>query len=162
MKFDYPETKKCQVVENIHGVEIKDDYRWMEDNKDPEVLAWDEAQNEFTDKYISQIPFRNKLKDRLLEFMKVDEVNIPEKVLNGERILQYKKKADDEKWVLFTRKDENSPEKELLNPNKWPEDETLAYFQASRDGKYIAYGISKGGNEAPVLKVMEIIPITQF
>lgn len=156
MKYDYPETKIINVVETIHGAKIKDPYRWLEDNKDPEVLAWDKAQNDFTDKYISNISFRNKLKERFLDLMKVDEVSIPQKVLNGDRILQYKKKAEEEKWVLYTKIDENSTEEELINPNKWAEDETLAYFQASRDGKYLAYGVSKGGNEAPVLKVMEI------
>lgn len=156
MKFDYPETKKVEVADVLHGVDIKDTYRWMEDNKDPEVIAWDKAQNEFTDKYISQIPFRNKLKERFLKLMKIDEVSIPEKVLCGERVLQYKKKADEEKWVLYTQKDENSPFKVLIDPNQWPEDETLAYYQASRNGKYLAYGVAKGGDEAPVLKVMEI------
>jgi prolyl oligopeptidase len=156
MKFDYPETKKADVVENIHGVELNDAYRWMEDNKDPEVLAWDKAQNEFTDKYISKIPFRNKIRDRLLEFMKIDEMSIPQKVLNGDRIFQYKKNADDEKWVLFTQKNAESQLEELLNPNKWPQDETLHYYHSSRDGKYLVYGVSKGGNEDPVLKVMEI------
>jgi prolyl oligopeptidase len=156
MKHDYPETKKVEVVETLHGVAIQDDYRWLEDNKDPEVLAWDKAQNEFTDRYISQIPFRNKIRDRLLGFMKIDEMSIPQKVLDGERILQYKKNADDEKWILYTQKDANSPLEVLIDPNKWAADETLGFYSASRNGKLLCYGVSKGGNEAPVLKVMEI------
>ena len=156
MKFDYPATKKVEVVETIHGVELIDRYRWLEDSSDPKVTAWDKAQNGFTDSYISKIPYRNKIKDRLLKFMKIDEMSIPEKVLNGERILQYKKSADHEKWVLYTQKNENSELEELLNPNNWPQDETLHYNVSSRDGKYLVYGVSKGGNEDPVLKVMEI------
>lgn len=156
MRFDYPETKKNAVKDVLHGTEITDNYRWLEDSKDPEVLEWDKAQNGFTDKYIAKIPFRNKLKDRLLEFMKIDDVSIPEKVLSGERILQYKKKADEEKWVLYTQKDENSPLEVLIDPNKWAEDETMSYYKASRDGKLLCYGVAKGGDEAPVLKVMEI------
>ena len=156
MKFDYPETKKVEVTDVLHGTEIKDNYRWLEDNKDPEVLAWDKAQNDFTESFLSKILFKEKLKDRLLGFMKIDEMDIPEKVLNGERILQYKKKADEEKWVLYTQKDENSPIEVLIDPNKWAEEETLSYYKASRDGELLCYGVAKGGDEAPVLKVMEI------
>jgi len=156
MKFDYPGTKKVEVTDVLHGTEIKDNYRWLEDSKDPEVLEWDKAQNEFTENFISRIPFRNKLKDRLISFMKIDGMDIPEKVLNGERILQYKKKADEEKWVLYTQKDENSTLEVLIDPNNWAEDETLSFYKASRDGKLLCYGVAKGGDEAPVLKVMEI------
>ncbi|MCK5760623.1 MAG: S9 family peptidase [Candidatus Delongbacteria bacterium] len=156
MKYNYPESKKKEVIDNVHGVEIKDQYRWMEDNKDPEVLAWDKAQNEFTDEYISKIPFRNKIRDRFLELGKVKNISSPQKVLNGDRIFQYIKEADEEKWVLFTQEDENSPLEEILNPNKWDTNDTLHYYKPSRDGKYLAYGITKGGNEAPELKVMEV------
>lgn len=156
MKFDYPETKKVEVTDVLHGTEIKDNYRWLEDSKDPEVLAWDKAQNDFTESFLSKILFKEKLKYRLLGFMKIDEMDIPEKVLNGERILQYKKKADEEKWVLYTQKDENSPIEVLIDPNKWAEEETLSYYKASRDGELLCYGVAKGGDEAPVLKVMEI------
>ncbi|MBN2858568.1 MAG: hypothetical protein JXN63_09235, partial [Candidatus Delongbacteria bacterium] len=156
MKFDYPQTKKVVVKDVLHGVELNDAYRWLEDNKDPEVLAWDKAQNEFADRYISQIPFRDKIKDRLLGIMKIDEMSIPQKVLDGERILQYKKNADDEKWILYTQKDANSPLEVLIDPNKWAEDEEIYDYEVSRDGKYIGYSVMKGGNESPVIKIMDI------
>ncbi len=156
VKYNYPETKIMEVTDVVHGVELKDKYRWLENSSDPEVTAWDKAQNDFTDSFISKIPFRNKIKDRLINFMKIDEMSIPQKVLKGERVLQYKKSADDEKWILYTQKNESSELEELLNPNKWAQDETLHYYVASRDGKYLVYGVSKGGNEDPVLEVMEI------
>lgn len=156
MKYNYPESKKKEVIDNVHGVEIKDQYRWMEDNKDPEVLAWDKAQNDFTDGYISKIPFRNKIRDRFLDLGKVKNIEEPRKVLNGDRIFQYIKEANEEKWVLYTQKDKNSPQEEILNPNKWDKDDTLHHYQPSRDGKYLAYGIAKGGDESPVLKVMYV------
>ena len=156
MKLDYPETKKVEVTDVLHGTEIKDPYRWLEDNKESEVLAWDKTQNDFTESYISRISFRDKLKERLLGFMKIDEMSIPHKALDGERIFQSKKNADDEKWILYTQKDENSPLEILIDPNKWAEDETLSYYRPSRDGKLLCYGVAKGGNEAPVLKVMDI------
>ncbi|NOR44936.1 MAG: prolyl oligopeptidase family serine peptidase [Candidatus Delongbacteria bacterium] len=156
MKFNYPSSKKKEVIDNVHGVEIKDQYRWMEDNEDPEVLAWDKVQNDFTKDYILKTSFRDKIRNRLLELGKVKELDIPHKVHNGSRIFQYIKEADEEKWVLFTKKDENSSLEEILNPNKWDKSDTLHYYKPSDDGKYLAFGIAKGGNEAPELKIMEV------
>ncbi|MDE2881402.1 MAG: hypothetical protein OXP70_06080, partial [Acidobacteriota bacterium] len=42
--YDYPDTRKDDVSEELHGVTVEDPYRWLEDDQAPEVLEWVDAQ----------------------------------------------------------------------------------------------------------------------
>ena len=64
-KIVYPETKKVDQVDNYHGTDVSDPYRWLEDDNSEETAAWVEAQNKVTFGYLEKIPFRNALKERL-------------------------------------------------------------------------------------------------
>src|SRR5688572_19273076 len=61
----YPETKTVEVVEDYFGTKVADPYRWLENDRAPEVEAWVEAQNKVTFAYLNQIPYRAAVKDRL-------------------------------------------------------------------------------------------------
>lgn len=68
--YKYPETKKTAYIEKNHGIEIEDNYVWLEDAKNPEVLEWVKTQNDFTEEYFqnhSKIIDIEKLKDRIFE-----------------------------------------------------------------------------------------------
>ena len=65
MEIKYPETARENVVDNYHGVEIADPYRWLENDTSQATAQWVEAQNKVTHKYLDAIPFRDQLRDRL-------------------------------------------------------------------------------------------------
>jgi len=161
----YPKTKKKNVIDVLHGTKIIDSYRWLENNENQEVLNWDAEQNKLTRNHLDILPQRKWFFDKLNKLARYDQIGIPTKALKSERIFQYKKKKAEDKWVYYTRENENSPLKELINPNKWAEDETLAGQLATKDGKLIAFEKAKGGNEAPIIQIMnvetgEILPDT--
>ena len=64
-KLNYPETKKVDTVTDYFGTEVKDPYRWLEDDRSEETENWVKRQNEVTFDYLENIPYRNKLKERL-------------------------------------------------------------------------------------------------
>ena len=66
---NYPETKKCDTVDTYFGVEVADPYRWLEDDYSEETAAWVESQNRLTQSYLSQIPYREKMKQHLKEML---------------------------------------------------------------------------------------------
>ena len=68
-KVEYPETKKCDTVDHYFGVAVPDPYRWLEDDYSEETANWVKAQNEVTNKFLSQIPYREKMKQHLKEIM---------------------------------------------------------------------------------------------
>jgi prolyl oligopeptidase len=145
--IDYPETTKGDVVDNYHGTEVPDPYRWLEDDMSDETAAWVRAQNKVTFSYLESIPFRDAIKDRMTEIWNYPKMSTPFKEgefyfysyntgLQNQDII-YKKKSLDEEGEVF------------LDPNTFSEDGTvaLAGLSFSRDHQYAAYGISKGGSD---------------
>ena len=58
-------TPKRPITETFHGVTVVDDYRWLEDDKAPEVKAWVGKQNALTRKYLDSIPQRPEIARRV-------------------------------------------------------------------------------------------------
>ena len=63
----YPETERGGVVDDYFGTKVADPYRWLEDDLSEATAAWVEAENAVTDDYLSQIPFRDAIRERLTE-----------------------------------------------------------------------------------------------
>jgi prolyl oligopeptidase len=151
-----PETKKVPVTEDFHGTMITDDYAWLHDADSEEVKAWTAAQTAYANAVIDALPQKAWLADRFNTLWRYDDESVPTRVLEGERLFYYTKKKEDEKWVYVTREKEGAEPVELLNPNEWPEHDTLAGISPSRDGRYIAFGKAHGGDENPVISVMNV------
>lgn len=152
----YPQTVKIPVIDTYHGVEIIDDYRWLEDEENPEVIKWTEEQEKMTHSILDNLPQREFLIKRFNELWRYDDEGVPRKVIDGERIFFWSKKKDDEKWVYNTKENEEAEAVALLNPNEWNAEESLRGTVPSRDGKYLAFGKAHGGDENPIIRVMEV------
>ena len=63
----YPRTERTDVTDNYFGAEVPDPYRWLEDDNSEATAAWVKAQNVVTQDYLSQIPFRGAIRERLTE-----------------------------------------------------------------------------------------------
>ena len=155
-QIKYPKTEKIKHIDNYHGTRVSDDYRWLENYKDKKVKEWVSKQEKLTHSIIDKLPQKKKINKRLSELLKYDEESFQREVLNGKRIFFHKRKKNDEKWIYYTRENANSPPTELINPNKWDEDETLSFVLPSPDGKLLAFGKSKGGDENPTIKIMDV------
>ncbi|UCE27496.1 MAG: hypothetical protein JSW52_01720, partial [Candidatus Coatesbacteria bacterium] len=155
-RIEYPETPKVPVTETIHGVDVVDDYRWLEDGDDPEVLEWEKAQAEIARSLIDALPQRRFMIKRLSELWRYDDERIPRAVVDGDRVFFYAKKADDEKWSYATRKNLEAPVEVLINPNEWDENEGLNGVYPSRDGRFVAFGKDVGGDENPVIRILDV------
>jgi len=73
--LNYPETKKVDTIDNYFGENIKDPYRWLEDDRSESTEDWVKAQNKVTFGYLNEIPFKNKLKDRLSALWNYEKVS---------------------------------------------------------------------------------------
>lgn len=58
LKTSYPKTTKTEVVDELYGTKIVDDYRWLENDKDPEVHKWVSLQEKVTMSYLDKLPQR--------------------------------------------------------------------------------------------------------
>lgn len=161
-RVDYPKTKKVDVVDTYFGTQVPDPYRWLEDDKAPEVAEWVKTQNAVTAEYLSRIPFRGKIKERLSEIWNYNSMSTPYK--RGGKYFFFKKEGLQNQSVLYMMDNIGAEPKLILDPNKLSNDGTVALSdaQVSRDGKYLAYAIADGGSDWRKIKVMEIATLKEL
>ncbi|RMG94012.1 MAG: S9 family peptidase [Deltaproteobacteria bacterium] len=145
--FEYPETRRLDLVETLHGVDVADPYRWLEDLDSEETRAWIEAQNELTFGYLEKIPARNAIRARLTELWDYERYGLPTR--RGGRYFYSKNDGLQNQSVLYVTSDLDEEGRVLLDPNKLSEDGTVALsgIAISEDGRYLAYGVSKAGSD---------------
>lgn len=144
----YPETMKVDTVDTYFGVDVPDPYRWLEDDRSAETADWVKRQNEVTFAYLSNIPYRSKLKSRLEELFDYERVYAPTR--NGDWNYYYRNDGLQNQNVLYRKKpDEEGLGEVFIDPNKFKEDGTisLAGTSFSDDGSLFGYLISIGGSD---------------
>jgi prolyl oligopeptidase len=153
---EYPEAFKDEtVVDNYFGTEVADPYRWLENDTSAETNAWVEAERKVTDDYLSHIPFRGAIKDRLTTLMNYERYSAPHKRFG--RYIYSKNDGLQNQSVLYIQYPDKDPEV-LLDPNKLSDDGTVAFGGGSQsnDGKYYAYLIQRSGSDWVEIYVMDI------
>ena len=145
-KINYHHTIKKPITDIYFGQEVKDNYRWLEDDLSLETEEWVKNQNKITFKYLNQIPFRSELKDRLLELLDYEKISAPFK--KGDYTYFYKNSGLQNQSILYRTKDNKEPEV-FLDPNKFSNDGTtsLSGVSFSKDASLVAYSISEAGED---------------
>lgn len=143
----YPPTKKGNVSYTHFGTEVKDPYRWLEDDRSAETMQWVKEENQVTQAYLSKIPFREQLKKQLTNMWNYEKISIP--VNHGNWIYFYKNNGLQAQSVLYRKKKEGGEEQVFLDPNKFSQDGTtsLSNISFTQDGSMAAYQISEGGSD---------------
>ncbi len=170
IKMNYPETKREEIDEVLHGITVKDPYRWLENFEDSEVQRWLEKQHEYFEKTMAQIPNYNKSKNRIKDLLSMGFIGVPEK--KGD-LLFYQKQKEENQPILFVQNEVTNEIQELVNPNTLIKENPVAldWFYISPNAKYIAYGLSESGDEWSYLYIKNIktneileerIPRTRF
>lgn len=147
------------VTDTYHGVEIVDPYRWMEDLKAPETQAWIKAQAEHADRTLQALPGRQAIFDRLQAPVAVDTV-LRNSQRRGERWFYLRRAPGQDDFVLVMRDRHDAPERVLVDPatvfkdgKRW----SINGFDASPDGRRVAYLVSEGGKEDPDTRVYDVV-----
>jgi prolyl oligopeptidase len=152
----YPAARKTNQVDNYHGTQVGDPYRWLEDDRSAETAAWVEAENKVTFAYLDQIPYRKQVKDRLERLYNYARYSAPFR--RGEYFFFFKNDGLQNQNVLYIQKGLDGSPEILLDPNKLSADGTsrLMQTQVSKDGRYLAYAVSTGGSDWEDARIMEI------
>ena len=152
----YPKTKKVDTITNYFGTQVKDPYRWLEDDMSEETARWVKDQNKTTFSYLENIPFREALKKRLTTLWNYEKVGAPFK--EGDYSYFYKNDGLQNQYVIYRYKTEQDPDKAevFLDPNTFTEDGTISLggLSFSENGSLAAYSISEGGSDWRKVLVM--------
>jgi len=139
-----------------HGVEVRDPYRWLEDGDAEEVRRWSEAQGRHTRAALDAIPFTAAIRERLRVLFSIGLVSAP--AIRGDRYFHQRRTGDQEQPVLYLRQGREGEDRVLLDPARFAEDRTSAldWYYPSDDGRLLAYGVSEGGSEKSVLRILDV------
>jgi prolyl oligopeptidase len=152
----YPKAERDEtVVDDYFGTKVADPYRWLENDTSAATLAWVEAERALTDEYMSHIPLRETLKNRLIEIADYEKYGIPSKRFG--KYFFSKNDGLQNQSVYYVQEPDGEPEV-LLDPNKLSDDGTvsLGSMSLSNDGKYLAYTIQRSGSDWVEIYVMDI------
>lgn len=152
----YPETKRVDVQDTLHGTLVQDPYRWLEDDKSPEVQAWMTKQHAFTQKHLDNLAGRDALAKRFSELFYIDATTAPTR--RGERFFWWKRAANQEKYVSWWKQGKDGEAKVLIDPNAMSKDGSISLkdVSVSPKGTYAAYALSENNADEAKYYVMEI------
>lgn len=156
-QLQYPETKKHEVSDSYSSGNIKviDPYRWLEDDNSAETKDWVQAQNKVTFDYLSKIPDREKIKNRLEKLWNYPKYSSPFK--KADHYYFFKNDGLQNQSVMYRQKGLAGKPQEFLNPNTLNKEgiAALGGISFSKSGKYMAYSISIAGSDWKEIFVME-------
>jgi len=151
-----PETRRDNIKEVIHGVEVIDPYRWLEDQESPETRAWIDAQNDYTHSFIDSFPGREKLRERITELMRIERISMPTE--RSGRYFLVKRAADQDLFVIYMRDGLDGKDEVLIDPHPMSEDGTVSVgiMDVSKDGKLMVYQVREGGEDEVAVKLLDV------
>ncbi len=146
------------VVEVLHGTEVHDPYRWLEDGDSEETASWVAAQNARTRAVLDALPRREPLHRRLLELLQIGVVGSP--AVARDRVFHLQREGDADQAVVVMRSavDPDAPVRVVVDPHGLAADHAASvdWFSPSPDGRLLAYGVSEGGSEHGTLRIVEV------
>ncbi len=151
----YPETARGEVVDNYFGTSVPDPYRWLEDDNSEATAAWVAAENAVTEDYLSQIPFRNAIRERLTQLWNYPKEGAPSK--HGDWYYYYYNDGLQNQSVLCRTQQPGEAGEVFLDPNTLSEDGTVALSAVSfsKNGRYFAYAAAASGSDWVEIRVMD-------
>ena len=152
----YPKAPTSETVDEYFGVKVADPYRPLENDTSAETLEWVKEENAVTEKYLSAIPFRDSLRERLTELNNYRKTGLPTKENDG-RYYYFENDGLKNQSVLYRKDSLNSQPEVFLDPNTLSDDGTVALtgVYQSKNGKYTAYTVSRSGSDWTEIFVMD-------
>ena len=157
-QINYPETPKIEVKDTLWGTIYKDDYRWLENLKDPKVVSWFKQQAQLTDSVMNTISGRNQL---IREWQKLDSIqpSIYYGVSESSGRFFFQKRIPGEKVSkVYYRKSLNGEDILLFNPLTFIVGKTIsvASTRPSYDGKKLLIAYTEQGSQISTLRIMDV------
>ncbi len=152
-----PITEQDDLVETLHGVEVADPYRWLEDFTSDRAATWEQLQNDYTAQFIQQTKLKRAIKNDLEEIWDGESISTPY-VQNGNTFYYYNEGEWQHSKLMMKSCITDCAAEVLIDPNTFSEDGTfsLGGTSISPDGKLIAYAVSDGGSDWRTWYVMDI------
>jgi prolyl oligopeptidase len=170
-----PKAEVKPLAETLHGTKIIDNYRWLEDGKNPETQKWVEAEMAYTRTVLDPLPGRASIHKRLTELLSIGSITPPQ--IAGKYYFYTRREGMQNQPILYVRENPHFSRQErarngapndstgtdpgkdrvLVDANALAADGTIAldWYEPSDNGRYLAYGTSPSGSEMSTLHIVE-------
>jgi prolyl oligopeptidase len=156
-----PKTEKIPVTDAYHGVNVVDDYRWLEDGDDPKVKAWVAEQNAYSQDYLSKLPQREAIVSFLKKVRQEAHVRYGGFQYVGGRLfaLKFDPEKSGASLVMFRSPEDQASEHTVVDLNTLVEGKVFqaSWYKASPDGTKVGMALGIGGSEDAALYVFDVV-----
>jgi prolyl oligopeptidase len=154
LTFTPPPSPVETVTETIHGQEISDPYRWLEDQESSRTQDWIAAQTRFARTYLDQVPGRERIRERIGELLAVKTYDSLQRV--GNRYFFRKRLPEEEQPSIYLRDGDGGEDRLLIDPAaEGPSKFTsVKLLRVSRDGRLVLYEVKEGGERAGTFRLV--------
>jgi prolyl oligopeptidase len=152
----YPPAERLDLVEDLHGHQVADPYRWLEDADSAPTKAWSAGQDELIAEHAQRWAGREQVTGRLGELLASGVIGVP--IWRGDRRFFMRREGGAEMGVLYVIDTPGAEPRVLLDPMALDPSglTTLDAWQPDREGTLLAYQLSEGGTEESVLRVIDV------
>ncbi len=159
-EIDYPPAPKHPVTQTFHGVEVTDNYQWLEDPKGPGVAAWVAAENKLTRSILDTSPVRATIEKELTQELKAKPVSYQHLELVAGKVfaMRFDPARDQPELLILPSIDDTAGARILLDPLKLDAHGHTAidWYKPSPNGKLVAVSLSRGGSESGDVHVYDV------
>lgn len=154
--MNFPTTHRDETVEDYHGTQVADPYRWLEDEKSAQTQSWVEQQHALARAYLDKLPALEQIKARYIELYNYPKFSAPQK--KGERYYFSKNSGLQNQGVLYMQSSLEAEERVVLDPNELSTDGTVSLTNQafSHDGTLLAYGTSSSGSDWQEIHIRQV------
>jgi len=155
-QYSYPTTPEKAVVDDYFGTKITDNYRWLEDIKNPEVQKWFKSQSDFSHNVIDKIPHREDLYKRMKEVQEMNGDSFGAIYQRGNMYFYTKTKKKENLSKLYSRDLSTGKELLLFDPEILGKNTQITNFALDSKASKAAILLSKSGGEICHLKILDL------
>ena len=154
-----PVAKVISKTDRLHGDVRIDNYFWLREKSNPEVIEYLEAENEYTEATMKHTKeFQERLYEELLGRIKETDLSVPEKI---DDYYYYSRTEEGKQYPIYCRKKESAEAEEevLLDQNTLARGHDyfeIGVFEISPDHRLLAYSIDSTGSETYTLYVKDL------
>ena len=151
-----PNTVPKPVTDDVHGTQITDPYRWLEDGKSPETRAWIDEQMQYTENYLSQVKILPDIAGELAKLLKVEEYTVPTE-RNGNYFFT-KRLPEENQPSIYVRHGLHGEDERLVDADNLSPDHntSVTIDDISKDGNLLAYGVRSGGADEESVHFLDL------
>jgi prolyl oligopeptidase len=144
------------VTELLHGVAVTDPYRWLEEQDSPRTRRWIEEQTQYARAYLDNVPGRQKIRERIREFLAVETYDSLQKA--GNRYIFRKRLPDQEQPAIYLREGADGEDHLLIDPAQFGKGKytSVKPVRVSPDRHLLLYEIKEGGERTGTFALLDI------